>query len=432
MRRSWLSSFIESIADRGRDLLTFRSGGPPVEELFEETRELISRRGEASGTALARDVLQRYQALPGDARFEFLTRLAAELAPDASAIEAAARAYAKQPGAAEYRALAASLDSPRRELLRRLNMAPNGTAALVQMRAELLPELGQRPELSGLDTDLENLFAQWFNRGFLELERIDWRSSALVLEKLIAYEAVHEIGGWPELRRRLERDRRCFAFFHPALPDEPLIFVEVALVSGLADRIDSLIAVDAPVADPASADTAIFYSISNCQSGLKGISFGNFLIKQVVSELSRELPALATFSTLSPIPGFRAWFAEALPAQTLPFSAATVERLIELRDRNEAPPEELREPLLAAAAHYLLLDRQNGRVIDPVARFHLGNGARVERINWHGDLSAKGLAESFGLMANYLYDPAEIEKNHEAFFEQGTVVASRRVRALLP
>src|SRR6202789_2002000 len=272
---------------------------------------LLSERGEASGAQVARELHQVLRALDPDDRHSFQRYLATAFQPDRAALHAAAERYLADTTAEAAAALAEAADPPRQELLRRMNMAPGGTGALIAMRSEITAHLNDQPEFKLLDADLRHLFASWFNRGFLELRRIDWQSPAAVLEKLIAYEAVHAIEGWDDLRRRLAPDRRCFAFYHPALPDEPLIFVEVALVQGLASAMPPLLAretdEDAARAQAARADTAIFYSISNCQTGLRGISFGNFLIKQVVEELNAEFPQLKRFSTLSPVPGFRRW-----------------------------------------------------------------------------------------------------------------------------
>ncbi|HEY0422349.1 MAG TPA: malonyl-CoA decarboxylase, partial [Rhodopila sp.] len=357
----------------------------------------------------------------------------------------------------------------RQELLRRMNMSPGGTAALVAMRRDLLGHLRDNPSLKPLDYDLRHLLGSWFNRGFLELRRIDWQTPAAVLEKLITYEAVHEIQGWEDLRRRLAADRRCFGFFHPALPGEPLIFVEVALTEGLAASVQPLLAREGDeVAERArerAADTAIFYSISNCQDGLRGISFGNFLIKQVVEELKAELPGLVRFSTLSPVPGFRRWLERRLAAE----DAANVLRedeMAELRLAAGQPIEEgdpaallggllgterwwetpqladaLRLPLTRLCATYLTTtvesrgsaegkSARSRAPADPVARFHLGNGARLERVNWLGNTAARGIKESYGIMVNYLYDPDEIEANHEGFV-RGMVVRSAAVDALV-
>ncbi|NNE86001.1 MAG: decarboxylase, partial [Alphaproteobacteria bacterium] len=282
-------------------------------------------------------------------------------------------------------------------------------------------------------TDIRHLFTSWFNRGFLQFERVEWRTSAAILEKLIAYEAVHEIKGWDDLRRRLAADRRCFAYFHPALADEPLIFVEVALTNGLADRIQTLLESDAAIDDDKKPNTAIFYSISNCQFGLTGISFGNLLIKQVVDALSAELPSVQNFATLSPIPGFVDWLNRLV--QDEPPAFVTEDELDGLRmtdwHKNEIMREKLRKLLLRLCANYLTNLTSRGQAIDPVARFHLGNGASIERINWAGDLSEKGLAQSAGLMVNYKYAPNEIIANHEAYVGNGEIVLSAKVRSLL-
>ncbi len=300
------------------------------------------------------------------------------------------------------------------------------------MRSEIASCLRGEPELKLLDADLRHLFASWFNRGFLELRRIDWQTPAAVLEKLIAYEAVHEIKGWDDLRRRLAPDRRCFAFFHPALPGEPLIFVEVALVEGLATAVPPLLSQDtdeaAARARAACADTAIFYSISNCQGGLRGVSFGNFLIKQVVEELDAEFPQLKRFSTLSPVPGFRRWLTQHREEGGGPGAGSLRDIESDGWCHDPAQREVLRPVLMRLCALYLT--RQPSIGIDPVARFHLGNGARLERINWLGNNSPRGIRESFGIMVNYLYDRDTIQDNHKAFV-RGTIVRSQEVDAIL-
>ena len=290
-----------------------------------------------------------------------------------------------------------------------MNMAPGGTAALLDLGRELVGLMKQQPELAAVDHDLTHLLGSWFNRGFLELRRIDWKTPAAILEKLIAYEAVHEIRGFPDLKRRLERDRRCFAFFHPALADEPLIFVEVAFVNDLPSEVGPILAMESAVGDPRRARCAVFYSITSCQPGLKGISFGNFLIKQVASDLHSELPNLKIFATLSPIPGLRSWVARQV-------GEVDIER---------------RERLEALAAWYLTQEWENGQVLDPVARFHLGNGARLERLNWKADTSAKGLEQSFGLMVNYVYDLGDVERNHEEYVNRHRVVCSGTIEKLV-
>jgi malonyl-CoA decarboxylase len=296
------------------------------------------------------------------------------------------------------------------------------------------------PSLSPLDGDLRHLLASWFNRGFLVLRRIDWHTPATILDKIIAYEAVHEIQGWDDLRRRLDPDdRTCFAFFHPSLVDEPLIFVEVALTSEIPGSIGEVLC-EAPKNGEGAGNptTAVFYSISNCQEGLRGISFGNFLIKQVAEDLLKERPSLKTFVTLSPVPNFAEWLDAALASND---SAALVtpaerERLAVLSDpdwaSSEVVAESLKPLLLRLAAGYFLNERaSDGRPLDSVARFHLGNGARLERINWLGDTSPKGLTAAHGLMVNYRYELKDIEKNHEAYANEGFVTASRQVHALL-
>src|SRR6202521_5647937 len=389
---------------------------------------LLSERGEASGAQVARELHHVLRALDPDDRHNFQRYLAMEFNPDKTVLHTAAERYLADTTAEAAAALAQAADPPRQELLRRMNMAPGGTGALIAMRSELTAHLHDEPELKLLDADLRHLFASWFNRGFLELRRIDWQSPAAVLEKLIAYEAVHEIKGWDDLRRRLAPDRRCFAFFHPALPGEPLIFVEVALVKGLATAMPPLLSretdEEAARTQAARADTAIFYSISNCQDGLRGISFGNFLIKQVVEELKAEFPQLEHFSTLSRGPGFRRWLMQR-PAQASDADTALLPEL--QRDgwwHDLAQSEKLRPALMRLCVLYLTRQPSPGSRVDPVARFHLGNGARLERINWLGNAAPRAIQESFGIMVNYLYDHDSIEDNHEAFVRDGTIVRS--------
>jgi malonyl-CoA decarboxylase len=397
---------------------------------------LLSQRGEASGAAIARELHGVLGKLAVGDRESFQRFLATGFAPDPAALRAAAESYLSEPSAETAALLAQAADPPRQELLRRMNMAAGGTSTLVAMRKEIDGRLRKEPALRPLDRDLKHLLTSWFNRGFLQLRRIDWQSPATVLEKLIAYEAVHEIHGWDDLRRRLAPDRRCFAFFHPALPDEPLIFVEVALVEGLAGAVQPLLVQDgdddAALERAARADTAIFYSISNCQDGLRGISFGNFLIKQVVEELKGELPHLSQFSTLSPVPGFRRWLAKR--------AAATSDPVIALLARTETGAgwldaakgnRSLEQMIMRVCATYLTRHASTEDPADPVARFHLGNGARLERINWLGNTAPRGIEESFGIMVNYLYDVETIEANHEAFVNDGTVMRSVEVDALL-
>jgi malonyl-CoA decarboxylase len=453
--RGWLERIWSSVADRGRAYADVPAASlPPLDRARRLAETLLSERGEASGAAVARALHDSLASLGAEDRLGFYRFIADGFTPDAARLRAAAEAWLASPDAATAARLADAAEPPRQELLRRMNHCPGGTAALVGMRKELLGLLRAHPGLRPLDGDLRHLFASWFNRGFLELRRIDWQTPAAVLEKLIDYEAVHEIQGWDDLRRRLAADRRCFAFFHPALPGEPLIFVEVALVEGMAAAVQPLLSRDGEGGtqggDAARADTAIFYSISNCQEGLRGISFGNFLIKQVVEELKAELPQLTRFATLSPVPGFRRWLERRLAAPPeegafLAEEAAALTAAAGVAGPVEAfqalaaegwPDDPVREAalrpvLLRLAAAYLTRPNAGMGGIDPVARFHLGNGARLERVNWLGNRAARGLQESYGIMVNYLYDREAIEANHEAFIRSGQVARSAAVEALL-
>jgi malonyl-CoA decarboxylase len=404
-------------------------------QAVELCQSLISERGELSGAVIARDALAAYNGLPKAALPSFYDAIAGEFSPDHAELEQAYTAYHAQPTQDNLIRLQRCVEAPRQELFRRLNTAPGGTAALVAMRREVLGSLKTHPDWKGIDADLEHLFGSWFNRGFLTLERIDWYTPAIVLEKLIEYEAVHEIAGWHDLRRRLAADRRCFAFFHPALPHEPLIFIEVAFTRGMSAAIEPLLALDAPQLDPQTADTAIFYSITNCQTGLRGISFGNLLIKQVAQRIGKEFPKIRTFATLSPIPGFRSWLRNV--CKTLAQSeggGAHAQALshIESPDwhKNKVDEDALRRTLIPLAAHYLACAKQGADAVDPVARFHLGNGARLERLNWLADTSVRGLGQSAGLMVNYLYRLDEVESNHEMYVRENKVAASREIRKL--
>jgi malonyl-CoA decarboxylase len=437
---SFLQEILNSVAERGRHLLPRALvGSQPAHDITDLARALVSGSGEASGVALARQFLARYRELPEAERRALFLFLAESLGPDLERVRTAASAFLAAGDARSYARLAAAVEPPRQEFFRRLNLAPGATAEIVALRRDLIEAMAQDARLAPVDGDLVHLLGSWFNRGFLVLRRIDWSTPANILEKIIEYEAVHEIQGWDDLRRRLDpHDRRCFGFFHPSLVDEPLIFVEVALTREIPGSIQGLLTEaprDGREKPPAPPTTAVFYSISNCQEGLKGISFGNFLIKQVVEELARELPSLKAFVTLSPVPGFARWLETELTDDVSEIvSADDRVRLQLLKDSawTDEEDEDLSETLLALAAHYFLLARQtDGRPIDPVARFHLGNGARLERINLHGDLSEKGLREAHGLMVNYLYELKEIERNHEAYANEGLVAAARSVRSLL-
>ncbi|MER2264031.1 malonyl-CoA decarboxylase [Methylobacterium oxalidis] len=455
---SFFGDLLQTISDRGRDLISFGRGDIAAKanapELVKLCEDLISRRGEASGVALARLILDRYASFPRPERHAFLRLIAQEFDADHRAVDAAIAAYRADPTRARLGHLHEAAEPRSQELIRRLNLARDGTLALVRMREDLMDlraalrgEEGAEPDLidaaDSLDCDFEHLFASWFNRGFLVLRHIDWTTPAHILEKIIRYEAVHEIQGWDDLRRRIEPpDRRCFAFFHPALVDEPLIFVEVALTGGIAAAIAPILANERDPLPARAATTAVFYSISNCQRGLAGVTFGNFLIKQVVEDLAREIPSLKTFVTLSPVPGFARWLDRERRAdapQGLSKEDVETLRLLEQADwqGDKAKCEAVRKAMLpGAAAYFLRAKNDRGRPLDPVARFHLGNGARLERLNFLGDTSPKGMKQSHGLMVNYLYDLSAIEKNHETYANLGTVAASgtvsRELRANLP
>lgn len=460
--QNWLERVWMTVAQRGRVFAAIPALSiEPLERAKLLATSLLSARGEASGAAVSQELLEVLEQLGVDDRHAFLLFVAEGFQADNVRLSDAARHYLATPTALSATHLAEAAEPPRQELLRRMNMAQGGTRALVDLRREI-PTLQTRlPVFAALDADLRHLLASWFNRGFLELRQIDWHTPAAILEKLIAYEAVHEIQGWEDLRRRLAPDRRCFAFFHSALQDDPLIFVEVALVNGLAGSVQPLLERDSDEAlqrhRAAEANTAIFYSISNCQDGLRGISFGNFLIKQVVEILRAELPGLTTFATLSPVPGFRRWLQTQLDQGSLPMirlpddaralitgdpgQPMTAEHLSKFlagamsSGPDCGPPaarEVLRAALVALTAHYLSRPAADANTrIDPVARFHLGNGARLERINWMANSSKRGMAESLGIMVNYLYDPARIEANHERFTREGEVARSPEVDKLL-
>jgi malonyl-CoA decarboxylase len=403
-------------------------------------RHLLSQRGEASQTALAQEIINTYAAMDSGQRIRFYEMLTSEFSPDPKALHLAAENYLEKPNELNLSLLSAAVEPPRQELLRRINTAPRGTETLVTIRKHLLELPAKSPDLSPLDSDLRHLFRSWFNRGFLSLRSITWQTSALILEKLIRYESVHEINGWPDLRRRLQADRRCFAFFHPALVDEPIIFVEVALANELTGELERLLDVNAPVLTSDKVNTAIFYSINNCLDGLRGIPFGNFLIKQVVEELTTEFPNIKNFCTLSPLPRFsqtlqdthneQGFTPSRLSLLLADFAAALtkaakrrdpVEAFLVLLKQPVANRDVLAAPLSRLAFAYLTEARHNGKVSDPVAAFHLSNGARLEGINPSGNLRPYGLKASYGVTVNYRYVPAELEENHERFVTNGQI-----------
>lgn len=408
-------------------------------DLVGMAEQLLSNRGEASGVARAAQLLAAYEGSVESDKLAFLLTLARRFGPDMDQIQCAVSALLNGASAADMADILVTLEPRRQELIRRLNLAPGGTAALLRMRTDLVGFLKTHPELKPVDRDFLHLLSSWFNRGFLVLRRIDWRTPANILEKIIQYEAVHAIKGWNDLRGRIESaDRRCFAFFHPALLDDPLIFVEVALTCELPDAIEPLIKLDRTPINPTKATTAAFYSISNCNKGLIGISFGNFLIKQVVEELRSEFPLLRDFVTLSPMPGFATWLAgddgrramhqAGIESDDLKSMVARPNWHLDIGSNRSGLPENLK---LAGAMYLARGKTREGRPLDPVARFHLGNGASIERVSVAADLSENGLRQSHGLMVNYRYSLNRIEENHEAFAGRGEVILSDSMKDLL-
>ncbi|MDO6455564.1 malonyl-CoA decarboxylase [Celeribacter halophilus] len=404
-----LAELLSTVFERRyrRESSKLKLDGRPLIEL---ATALVGTAGETSGLALAREILSRFAELEDEEKLAFFHDIATTMDIDPELVRTTLEDYERDPSKASYRAFSEAVEPARQELIRRLNQVPGATGALVKMRADLLRLGGKEAELQALDLDFRHLFASWFNRGFLVLRPINWESPAHILEKIIAYEAVHAIDSWTDLRGRLEpADRRCFAFFHPAMPDEPLIFVEVALTQGIPGSVQALLAEDRETLAPEEADTAVFYSISNCQAGLASISFGNSLIKQVAADLSAELSGLRTFVTLSPIPGLMRW----------------LEQEGVSREGKDA------EQMKALAAYYLLNAKSRGGLpYDPVARFHLGNGAKIHAVHADADTSEKGMAQSGGTMVNYLYDLQRVAQNHENFANTREVIASTEVKAL--
>ncbi|WP_034990641.1 malonyl-CoA decarboxylase [Beijerinckia mobilis] len=429
---------VASITERGRELIARRRGqsdpAQNVASMIDLCEALLSERGEASGLAQAAEILDLYQTLGEAEKLTLFTALLEKFGPNRQKLQEVVRRWLEDPAHADAGDLHYFSEAARQELFRRLNRAPGGTHALVHMRADLLALLAKHKYLAPVDRDFAHLLAVWFNRGFLVLRSIDWSTPAIVLEKIIRYEAVHQIHDFSDLRLRIDApDRRCYGFFHPSLSDEPLIFVEVALTEKIPSAIGPLLMVEREFVRPEKARTAVFYSISTCQKGLAGVSFGNFLIKQVVEELRRDLPNLTTFVTLSPVPGFIQWLqsAEDLPVNADQRSALQALQELDWPDKTEET-ERLQKILEPLAAHYFLkAKRADGRPRDSVARFHLGNGARLEQIHWLADKSPKGLRDGAGFMVNYLYDLDDIEKNHEAFVKTGDVTASSSVKKML-
>lgn len=416
-RNRFLTDILSTLFDRSSSL----SKEDDARDINALCHALLSEEGEVSGQKLAASILARYRNLSEDDKARFFHFLNDELDIDAQTLAPLASNYAKSPTTAAFKTLSQAAEPKRHELLRRLNQPPGATADLVSMRVDLLRLMKDNPDLARTDLDFVHLLRSWFNRGFLVLKQINWDTPARILDKIVAYEAVHEIDDWEDLRRRLyPPDRRCFAFFHPSMPDEPLIFVELALTENVPGSIDKLLSDGREPLQLDTAEVAVFYSISNCQKGLTGISFGNLLIKQVVAELSLEFPQLTHFVTLSPIPRLNKWLETQIDNKEHGLVAKAVLD-------GTAPPEDL----CAMAARYLVhAKRDDGKPVDPVARFHLGNGARVHDVHAVADCSENGHTQSSGAMVNYLYDLSLTERNHKEFALDAKVAASKPVIAL--
>ena len=408
-----------------------------VIELNDLCRHLMKIHRDPASTAVATQITEMYGDLGRSDRAKFMSLLNRDYDVDTEAIVGAAKSYESDPTFKNLQSLAKLVETPRQKLFSCINAAPDGLQTLVRMRQDLLElDLPIRIALSPVEEDLKSLLQSWFNRGFLKLKRIDWSSSASLLEKLIEYEAVHQISHWDDLRRRLQDDRRCYAFFHPAMQAEPLVFVEVALTKAIAGNISDLITHDSDVVDSVNADTAMFYSISSCQRGLLGISFGGLLIKQVVNELRTDLPGIKTFSTLSPVPSFARWLTQQDETSLGDCRDLFYEVNSEGHTQSLSPeltPNHLdafREPLLGLMARYLMDEKIDGRPVDSVARFHLGNGAKLHAIHWMADTSQNGLSQSLGMMVNYVYDLAHIQSNRQNFLQHQIITANPAIHTL--
>jgi malonyl-CoA decarboxylase len=429
-RITYFQDMLSSLFERR----TSSSARPDARDMLALCNSLLADTGEVTGLQTGSALLAKYAQADQEHKLAFFQSLASDFDIDTDALAERTGDYATERSAKNLTSLLEVAEPRRQELLRRLNGVPGGTETLVRMREDLLEILSEDADLARVDVDFEHLFSSWFNRGFLVLRPIDWTTPAHILEKIIKYEAVHAIDSWDDLRRRLQpADRRCFAYFHPAMPNEPLIFVEVALTAAIAGSIQAVLAESRDPVLPEDAAAAIFYSISNCQKGLRGVSFGNFLIKQVATDLASSLPNIKTFITLSPIPGFMAWLkgqAEADP-EGAPAALYTVACELTPENADEATSDEIAGLKSLAARYFLQEQRPKGGPIDPVARFHLGNGASLRTIHWLGDRSENGLRNSAGMMVNYLYDLKSVDTNHEAYSKDGKVIASREVTSLL-
>lgn len=437
MKAVSIKNLVKKLSNMGLESLEnlySKNDAPNTQQIGSLCNALLGLKGEASSIALAEEILAAYFRFSWDEKKEFFQYLEQDLAADHDKVQKAIGIYQEKVDQQSIQALHEASESKRLELFRALNMAPLGTEWLIAMREDILEALIEIPSLRAVDNDLLHLFRSWFNRGFLEIKRIDWETPAVVLEKLIEYESVHEIMGWPDLRRRLEEDRRCFAFFHPVMPYEPLIFVEVALTRELSTNVAELLEEEVNNKHDVVYTTAIFYSINNCREGLRGVSFGNLLIKQVVDKLDREISSIKTYSTLSPLPRFTEWLTQELG--NLEFlddnSRESVNTFLESPTTDKLTSKELKKTMLSLCAYYLLKVKSRGKPACPVARFHLGNGATLGKINWQADESENGLEQSAGIMVNYIYDKSTLAHNHELYERDHSIVCSAEVRQLLP
>lgn len=417
------------------ELLGGKSTQSFIDNISKLCTTLLNLKGEASSVAIAEEILAEYKAADKEDKKLFFQFLHNSLGVDHQDVQKAISRYQKEESQAAVQQLAQACEASRLELLRTLNTAPGGTMALIQMREDLLKIIPDDEAFATLDRELLSLFQAWFNRGFLELRHIDWQTPAIILEKLIQYESVHEIQGWPDLRRRLAQDRGCFGFFHPAIPDVPLIFVEAALTHGISNNVTKLLHQEPPNGEQAAATTAVFYSINNCLQGLRGVSFGNFLIKQVIERLAVEAPAITQYVTLSPVPGFMRWLQKKADLEKLVSKEehAFIRSLLASHFTVEALSAHaaLQQLLPRLCAQYLVQEKSRGKPADPVARFHMGNGARLEQINWMADASDNGIRQSAGLMVNYVYDRKHMARNHEAYEQRNEVAYANTIRKML-
>ena len=432
-----LKDIISSIADVGKKIFKKkeRIKENNVESIVSLCDDLISNKGAAFGITVARDITELYQTLSEDKKLLFFKKINEKYKPSFTKVNQAIDIYKNSQNEKTLSDLLKISEGKRRELFRRMNMAPNGTAIIVSLREDLIKMLKNNPDLIPLDDDVRHLFRAWFNPGFLKLEKITWDTKAAVLKKIIKYERVHQMKDMNELKRRLGEDRRFFSYFHPALEDEPIIFVQVALTKGLGKSIQELL--KPTTAGNKNNDTATFYSISNCQDGLSRVTLGNFLIKRVVYEIQEELPHIKNFGTLSPIPGFRDWFSyleekklktilQNLDQQDISFLKS---KDFKIGDKRII---ENNKTIKKLVAHYLVNEKNHkGLPINEVSRFHLGNGAIVEDIIINANISEIGFERSFGVMANYLYELKSIEENHENYINNKKVIISDKLKKYL-